>query len=245
VLRRREQERSGLDAFSLRTTVGVVVVACGLVLLTVGALVIATEHGFEYFARDQASTLVASPLVGLLSHVGVLVTWGAAVVALFSGVFVARARGRHVAAPLLLFGAGVAYLAIDDLFLLHDDIYSQKVGLEQELILLVYAALAVFFLWWYRAFFRDNEWPLLAAAVGALAVAFIFDFEEIHKHLIENDEIKRWVEDSAKLLGLGLLAAYLVRLSARMIVAAYPLAPRVDTGEVEQPEPAPESVGAA
>lgn len=201
----------------------IVATASAVILAFVAALVMATEHDFQYFSRDPASTLNASPLVGVLSQAGVLVTWGAAVASVFAALFVARARGWDVARPLLLFGVGAAYLAIDDFFLLHDDIYSHKVGIEQEAVLLVYAAGALGFLWWYRKFFFANEWPLLAGAMGTLAVAFMLDFEEIHHYVIEDDAIKRWVEDGAKLLGLGLLAAYLLRLSARMLLDAYPL----------------------
>lgn len=116
----------------LLPTVALVAAPCILILGAVTALVALTEHPFEYFSRDPASTLVASPFVGLLSHAGVLLTWGAAVTCAFAGVLVARARGWRHASPLLAAAGGAAYLALDDLLLLHDDIFPQKVGIAQE-----------------------------------------------------------------------------------------------------------------
>jgi hypothetical protein len=82
-------------------------------------------------------------------------------------------------------------------------------------VLLAYGVAAVAFLWWYRNLFRAHEWPLLALAVVLLtaSLALDFGFEDVH-----------WLEDGVKLMGLALWAAYVVRLGARMLADAYPVA---------------------
>jgi hypothetical protein len=212
-------------------TVGLVAGVCALVLGVVATLVALTEHPFGYFSRDPASTLVASPVVGLLSYAGVLLTWGAAVTCAFAGVLVARARGWRHASPLFAAGAGGAYLALDDLLLLHDDIFPQKIGIAQGAVLIGYAVVALAFLWWFREVFRRHDWRLLAIATVALSIALALDFEEIHHHIpFVEGELKVWLEDSLKLFGLGFLAAFFVLLSLRMVTAAYS---HVDEDEAE------------
>jgi hypothetical protein len=106
----------------------------------------------------------------------------------------------------------------------HDDLLP-KSGLEQELVLIVYAVVALGFLWWFRKIFLANDWPLLAVALVALSISLVLDFEEIHHHIpyVEGD-LKVWLEDGLKLFGFGFLAAFFVLMSLRMLTAAYPLA---------------------
>jgi hypothetical protein len=191
-----------------------------LVLVVVGGLVGLGDYSFRYYRNDPARTLSAFELVGLMSHAGVLLLWGAATIGSFSGVFVARSRDWPHAMPLLALALGAGYLAIDDLFLLHEGIYPDWLGVRERFVLLAYALAAFAFLWRCREFFRQHEWPLLALAGTTLALSAAMD--EILPFFVARN--LNWLEDSAKLFGLALLAAYLVRLSARMLAAAYPLA---------------------
>ena len=206
-----------------RTTAAAAGVFAGLVLALVVALAAFGDHPFRYYSADPATTLSASSsLVGLMSHTGVLLVWGAAAVSVFAGVFVARARGWRAAAPVLVLGLEVGYLAMDDLFLLHESVFPFLLDVEEELVLAAYVAGLLVTLWWLRHFLRRYDWPLLAFALGALAPAVVLDLEEVEP--LFDDALRRWLEDGTKLVGLSFLAAFLVRLSARMLVEAYPLA---------------------
>jgi hypothetical protein len=196
-------------------TAALVAAACGVLLVFVALLAAATDRPFAYFSRDPASTLDASAYVGVISHVGVLLAWGAAAAALLAGAFVARARGRPDALPLFAVGAATGYLALDDLFLLHENVYPE-LGIRQEVVLVAYGLAAIAFLWWYRELFRAHEWPLLALAVVLLGASLALDLRLGDVH---------WLEDGLKLVGLALWAAYVVRLGSRMLADAYPLVP--------------------
>ena len=183
-------------------------------------LVLATDHPFSYFSRDPAAQAGESPSIGFVSHAGVLLTWAAAVVCLFSGCLVARVRGWTEAAPLLVAGVGTAYLALDDLLLLHEDVFPTKLGVGQELVLAVYGLAAIAFLWRYKDVLRRHEWPLLALAGGALCGSLALD---VTNYLVSS-RVERFLEESLKLFGLTFLGAYLLRLSARRLLDAYPAA---------------------
>ncbi len=219
--------RDGALRLSARATVALAAVAAIVVLLVVAGLATFGDHKFSYYSLDPARTLGGSPVVGLMSHVGVLMTWGAAVVALFVGLFLTWLSGWRVGAPLVVLGTGMAYLAADDLFMLHEQIYPNQVGISEELVLGVYALGVGAFLWIYRDFFRRQELALLVLAVGVSATAIAIDVEA--RDLLVYESLKRWAEDGVKLFGLAFLAAYVVRLSARMLVDAY--ANRPDGGE--------------
>jgi hypothetical protein len=191
-----------------------VALACVLILGAVAALVAVSQHPFVYYSENPTSTFSASPLLGVLSYVGVLLIWGAAFVSVYAGAFVAGKRGRRHAAPLLALGIGVAYLALDDLFLLHEKFYP-RLGIAEDAVFVAYVVVALAFLWWYRDVFRRHEWPLLAFAFAVLGASILVD--------LAFGVSMYWLEDSLKLYGLALLAAYLVRFSARMFSDAYPV----------------------
>jgi hypothetical protein len=204
---------------SARATVALAAAAAIVVLLVVAGLAAFGNHKFSYYSIDPADTLGGSPIVGLMSYVGVLMTWGAAVLALFVGLFLVWLRGWSAGSPLVVLGAGLAYFAADDLFLLHERIYPDQLGIPEELVLAVYAVGVVAFFWVYRDFFRRQELPLLLLAVGVSAAAIAIDVEA--RDLFVYESLKRWAEDGVKLFGLAFLAAYVVRLCARMLVDAY------------------------
>jgi hypothetical protein len=230
--------QDGLRPPGAGATVALVLAFCLLFLGGIAILVFSTDHPFSYFSRDPAIELGASPLVGVLSHAGVLLAWGAATVCAFAGALVARARDLRHAAPLLLAALGTAYLALDDLFLFHDDIYPQELGLDQDLVIVLYAVAAIAYLAAYRDFFREHEWPLLALALAALGASLLLDLVNV----VYTSRIERWLEESSKFVGLALLAAYLVRLSTHMLLEAYAVVSRRDAPvEAAAPVDAPVS----
>jgi hypothetical protein len=230
---RADRRPAGRASFLLGLGPTIVLVAA-LCTFLIGVVVVrkaVTEHSFAYYSIDPAATVDASPFVGLLSHVGVLLIWGAAAAGVLAGAFVARARGWRHAFPLLAAGAGSAFLALDDLFMGHESL-GEMAELHEDQIFGAYVVAALVFLWRYRAFFRQHEWPLLALAAGLLGGSLLID--QIVALLFSGS--LNWLEDSLKLFGLAFLAAYLLRLSVRMLVDAYPLVTADEAGEDEHPE---------
>src|SRR5918992_97719 len=110
----RRATRRPNNLLGLGPTILLVVALCTLVIGVVAARKVIVGHSFGYYSSDPAATAGASPFVGVLSHVGVLLVWGAAAVGVLAGAFVARARGRRHALPLLMASIGTAVLALDD-----------------------------------------------------------------------------------------------------------------------------------
>jgi hypothetical protein len=190
----------------------VVTFLCALAVLTALAGAELADRVFTYYTRDPSSSTGASPLIGLLSNLGVLAVWGAATAALLAGAVIGRARGWHAALPLLLLGAGSAFLALDDFFLIHESL-AERIGLPEDPLFAGYAVVGAAFLWIYREFFRAHDWPLLALAGGLLGASVLID--QVVAHLVSGSV--NWIEDTIKFLGLAFLAAYLLWLSFWML----------------------------
>jgi hypothetical protein len=205
---------------SLAPIVGLVTVFCVVIYAGVGILMAVTGHPFSYFSRDPAATLEAHPAVGVLTYTGVLIVWGTAVSCLLLSALLSRTRVRNPA-PLVVAGVGIAYIAVDDLLQFHEKLFP-RLGASQDLVLGVYVVLPVVYLWWYRAFFREHEWPLLALALLFLGASIAFD--QFGSFVLVGDR-KRFVEEGLKLFGYSLLATYFVRLGLRLHDSAYARSP--------------------
>jgi hypothetical protein len=188
---------------------------CLLVYGVIGVLMTATDNDFRYFSRDAAATLDAHPAVGMLTYTGVLLVWTAATSCLLAATHLSRI-GAASFTPLVVAGLGIAYLALDDLFQFHEELFP-SLGIPQEVVLSVYAVLALGYLWWYRSFLRAHEWPLLALGVVALGASAALD----------QLGGRAFVEDGFKLFGYSLLAAYFVRLVLRLLAAPSSRAPGI------------------
>ena len=158
-----------------------VVIACAAVLALVVALVIGGVRDVPLtdVVEDPAATTGTSPLTGALSNLGVLVGCTGAAVALFSAALLSRTGGdRMVVRFLLLGGLLAAYLTIDDLYLIHDELVVGTPLPQPAFLGLLVLAFA-----WYLVTFRHTvattEWPLLLLAGvlfgGSLGIDFLSD----------------------------------------------------------------------
>jgi hypothetical protein len=186
----------------------VVTFLCALAVLAALASSELADRTFTYYTRDPSRSTGASPLLGLLSNLGVLALWGAATAALLAGAVIGRTRGWQAPLPLLLLGAGSAFLALDDFFLIHESMAEYE-----DPIFAGYAIVSAVFLWIYREFFRAHDWPLLALAGGLLGASVVID--QVVAPFVSGSV--NWLEDTIKLFGLAFLAAYLLWLSFWML----------------------------
>lgn len=138
---------------------------------------------------------------GLVSNLGVL-GWTTATVASAVGAGAAQRGGRPGAAQYLRAGASLSgLLLLDDLFQLHI-VVPRALGQPKMLFYVCYAVLGA---WWAFGEAREllrTRWPLLIAAVGALALSVAVDV------LGGGGEQALILEDSAKFLGILAWALY-------------------------------------
>jgi hypothetical protein len=163
-----------------------------------------------FFTRDPAAAMDAHPLTGVQSHLGVLVWWSAGVVSLFvAGVVRRRAGTAQLAAFLLWSGAITVVFALDDLFLLHEDLIERLIPRGEKVLFLAYATALAWGLVRFREVIRESEWALLAVALLLFGASMTVDF------LVQPRWDSPWriyVEDGLKLLGIAAWSGYLIRM---------------------------------
>ena len=163
------------------------------------------------------------PLVGAISNVGVLLWWLAAGICLFT-FSLARTLGftRSVRVFLLTSGLLSALLAIDDLFLFHDDLATQLLGLRERHVMLAYLVLVGAWALLNMRVIRDSEWLILAIAAACFAGSIGSDYVT-QVGLSDADELGKgldWglvIEDGLKFVGIAGWTAYFVRFSQRAV----------------------------
>lgn len=146
--------------------------------------------------RDPAPYLGTPLHVGLLSTIGVLLWAAAAALALAAAV----ADGR-----LRIVAAVSALCAIDDAFLLHEEVWPQLTGLPEELALLPYAVLGVLLL---RRLSTLEATPrrTFTLAVGVLGLSVVLDLIGSPLGLLSGtaDDARNLTEELVKLGGITL-----------------------------------------
>jgi hypothetical protein len=174
--------------------------ASGVLLLAVTAHAALTGTAATLFTRDPAAIYESDPFFGALSSLGVVLWAAAASIALFTaGLLPRTARKRQLSGFLFAAGAFTSWLLLDDLFMLHERVIPDSLGIPQTAIILAYAAIVAALLVRYRAVIALTDYRPLVLALGFFAASVIIDQGPGGWH--------QWaglvlVEDGAKLFGI-------------------------------------------
>lgn len=197
-------------------------VILGLPALGIVAGAVLAASGYVHMGeitRDLAAILAGHPLYGIQSTVGVLVWWSAAVIGLFAASVVHRTGGpSEVGSFLLWSGLLTALLAIDDQFMIHDDLAARYLGLRERDVVATYVILSALVILRFQRLIRRTEWGLLAAALALFAASVAGDLL-VQQDLGQlgnaqlADDWRNFIEDGFKLLGIAAWSAYLIRCS--------------------------------
>lgn len=174
-----------------------------LLFLVVLALVsLQLDIPIAVFTRDPAVTGKISPLSGIASHLGVLLLTASGAVCLFS-VAILRSSLHKSRFSIFLLCSGLMslLLALDDLFMLHENIYPRLFHINEEFILLTYCLLVISGAIRFRKTIVQTEYLILLVGLGFLGLSLIVDgFQDSIEEVIGQWRIL--FEDGFKLLGI-------------------------------------------
>jgi hypothetical protein len=130
-----------------------------------------------------------------------LLGWWTTVTALTIAAFGSWRDERERAVVFAVFSAVFAYLALDDLFQLHENVYLQ-LGFDQRLVQLLYAmGVLLVAAWGMRVLRETTPFTVLLVAGGCFVVSIVADARNFEGRL-------HAIEDGTKLLGIFTLAAW-------------------------------------
>jgi hypothetical protein len=202
---------------ALAWTLGLTALVLGLTLVVHAV----TGTPLVQLSRDPAATLMAPAEVGMLSNLGI-VAWAAALtVCLFPALVLAK-RCHMERARTFLIASGVftATLMLDDLFLLHESVLPEAVGMPETLVLVLYAgAFAVYVGAFWAEMLRTPYILFVLACVCfglSMGIDIVLPFVGVS-----------FIEDSAKFAGILLWLVYF----AKVAEARFLLRPEDITGQ--------------
>jgi hypothetical protein len=190
-----------------------IVVLAGVTMMAVGAAVAffhATGRDWWVLLRDPAAAFDFAPTAGLFSHLGVLAMAGTGAICVFAAMVLPRgAADRGV---LGMVGALALWLALDDLFMLHEGIFPRVLGIPEPVTLAVYVGLVLGLMWRIggRVFTQAwlGFWVAAAFLVLMLGTDVMFEVATPASFL---------VEEVAKLCGFVLWAAFWIAFAGRVL----------------------------
>lgn len=156
---------------------------------------------FDYLTTDVTSLGGLNPLAGALSSIGILLWWSSASIWTIAALVHQQASRRDALRFALASAALSGYLAIDDLFRIHETLAPRYLGLSQTV---VYAGLLLatgaYLLGFARTILR--AYPLLLLL--ALALLGLSVFVDVLPDLAsaEADRWKTFAEESLKWVGI-------------------------------------------
>lgn len=197
-----------------------------LLLVGTGIFVIGTNAHITFFLRDAKAVYDIPFHAGALSSIGILFWCGAATVCLFTSlVLYETAAASEKRQFLLNAGLLTSILMFDDLFLLHEDFAPNYLGLPGDVLYVLYAALAVTLLLYYRHVIVRSASALLLLSGAFLAGSI--GFEVLHEYGLfltgaESRGLQHFLEDGSKLLGVAGWFSYFAWTSYTSLVRPHP-----------------------
>ena len=190
-----------------------------LILVGVAVVVVAGDLNVGDLTRDPVTILHGDPLTGVVSAFGVILWWFTASICLFTLVLSrSLGLGRPIRVFLLSSGLLTLLLAVDDQFLIHDELAPNFLGMREREVMAVYLVLASIYLFVNRSIIRRSEWVILATAFvffgGSIAVDYFVQVTMTSADTIGVGlDWGLFFEDGLKLMGIAGWSAYLVRFS--------------------------------
>lgn len=199
---------------TLTLIVGATLFFLGIALL----LHLFTQTPIGDLTRDPLATAQLPFYVGFVSQVG-LMLWAACVaVTLFAALMLSESTKPTMKRFLFIAGMFTLFLALDDAFLLHEEVFP-KFGIPELLVYAGYFGLFAAFLFFFRTLLSQTPYILLLTALACFALSIGFD--EL--------PLERWninpflIEDGFKLMGIIAWGLYFTRVSIahlRSIISA-------------------------
>lgn len=167
------------------------------------------------FTRDPLGFTGIPVYTGSISNLGVMIWSGAVAICFFSWSILRSVAVADQTTKLLLAGGIVTLvLALDDLFMLHEVVFPDNLGVPEEIVYASYAALILWLLIAFRKTILQSSFLLLVLAILGFGIS------------IASDAVAPYVaipamylfEDGGKLFGIVSWASYFTLVSARHII---------------------------
>jgi hypothetical protein len=207
------QLAADVDTSTSVLPVGVIIslaIACAFALGSFVTVFQLTGSDWWILLRDPAASYDFVPWSGLYSHLGVLALTVTGAISVFAAVVWQHpARDRQI---MIHVGLMSLWLALDDLFMLHEGVFPYLVGIPEMVVLGIYAVLAL-------ELMRRIGPPLFTMAFLGfwVSVAFLVLMVITDQSSDLSSSISLLLEDGSKLCGFVIWSAFWIAFAARAV----------------------------
>jgi hypothetical protein len=169
--------------------------------------------------RDPASSAGISPIIGLLSNLGILLWCAAGSICFFSALTLRKVISRKTIWFLLSSTFLTMYLLFDDLFLFHEYLSESDFWLGEKKLYLILAIIAFVYLFVFKQIILKTRYIFLLLAFGFFGASLFVD--AILADYLESF-LGSWmyfVEDGFKWLGITFWLNYFVYTSHQLFIS--------------------------
>lgn len=173
------------------------------------------------FLRDPAATMERHPFIGMVSNAGVLLWTATATICLFSWSIIRHSRNQKPFAVFLFYSALLTVLLLlDDLFLLHEVVFPDYLGIPEKLVYIAYGSLALFWAVKLQKCIRETEYLILLTSFAFFGLSVFIDMFEHPIKSVFGGGNTLLLEDGFKLLGIAGWFGYFLRLCLNLLRAS-------------------------
>ncbi len=157
--------------------------------------------------------------VGAISQLGMLLWAAAAAICLWSAAYLGRAGASPARRYVLFAGLLTLALLLDDLFLIHEEVMPEYLGIPEKVFLAGYLVAIVAFLYTNRAEILGSEYLLLGLALALFGASVFLDAipNRFYDSVYWMPKLEKLFEDGFKFAGIATWLVYFGRYSAQQV----------------------------
>jgi len=147
---------------AIATGVFFAMLTTGLTVLTA----ILTDNPIWKIAKDPAEVMRFPPYIGMLSNIGSMLWAMTASICLFGAHILKQHSANRTTYRFLLASGFVSlFLGVDDLFLLHEQIFPRLFHIQEDVFYILYLMIIVGYLLYFLPYILNREYLLLGVSV--------------------------------------------------------------------------------
>ncbi|MBT3190399.1 MAG: hypothetical protein HN736_11285 [Anaerolineae bacterium] len=152
----------------------------------------------SHFTRDPLAITGGHPFLGFISNIGVILWSFSVAICFFSYVLLKTSKKPHDVLRYIMFGGFISLvLLLDDLFMLHENIYPKYFGVSEKITFILYGVLVLFYLVKFRKIIIETDFIFLLLALFFSMLSILVD--------LLPDSLLLWhhlYEDGSKFFGV-------------------------------------------
>lgn len=163
--------------------------------------------------RDFATVVDAPVYTAFLSQLGIFFWAGAAAICIISGSLLSGSQDLKSYRSFFYASAGISLmLGLDDIFLLHEAVLPDLLGIPEKVVFFGYALAMVLYGVRYLKFLLTTDYVLFALGIGFFGLSIFFDLLDYYYN-----DFSLLLEDGLKFTGLIFWTIYYFRVSKQVI----------------------------